>query len=1150
MNFSVDFFVDFVDKLTALDSEYRSAVAQYNELLKNIGSFAENTRKNAVSSAVEGGMKLSVEAKAAVTGLLSSEEDSAQRFLKKHEEDFAMLSRYTMALSLIRNVESSFTNPQEYERYRKGKKQEFNLASEQIAADEARLIEMQHKATMALMGPNDSEKKKACTRLFCYCTQAQAVLEESILSIRRSIFEDKANAVAECKEAQRKTDERLAGFSDSTAKYFADSSAALEQQFIDLAKQKADMTANLNESLKAKLEAAEQRFLEEFPVLELSEEYDRIFRSEPNYNDYRCTEDIPRTICIGKFEHDLSDGGFSDFTLSLLDRYYSFMFDGTKLVIPQCVAFDGAVNYLFKYDGNASDTIRTLASGIAMRLFMMIQLGKINFTFYDPVALGGTFIDFSSLVNIDDRSAELINGKIWTSSEDIEDRLHHLAEHISGITQRCLRGQFSNIYEYNKDAGYNAEPYQLVVIMDYPAALSDEALRLIEQIAQSGPKCGVFILLFESTNQRRQLKNYSVTLADSLESYFPAMEFESKTGAFHAVLSEKDYRFDWQSAKSFDDEQKERIFETLRAGIKSMGKVVIGVDRLKNAEVTNSTENGIRVPIGIFGVNSVQYLSFGNGSCHHALIAGIAGTGKSSLLHMIIMQCLKQYSPEELNIYLVDFKRGVEFKVYADYRIPQFKVIAVESEREFGYNVLKAIDREQKVRADIFKNFSGAGRIERINEFRKAGGKMPRILVILDEFHELFTEDDEISRQSAVLMERIVRQGRAFGVHLILSSQSYANVKGLDKAVYDQMAVRMVMKCSADDANMLLENGSGMVDMISAEDAGKAIYNSDSGSKAACSMFRAAYIYPEQHREMLAEISAKYAEFPDGNTRVLLSNIEDSVFSKFNRFADPDYSDDNMQIIVGEPLGISGSMNISFARAARSNLLMIGDNSDKARRLFSFTLISFCIDYWLKNGKRPPSKPVIRLFNFKPLNDDYFVDTLMVTAEQLSDYVDYVDCSSAEDMNAALSELYLACGEQNPEDSYLAVFGFQRAEAFKLGVKLDVGGKEISPAEMLDEIIRNGAQNGVHTIMWQDKLSGLSENAAEFVSLFNMRIAFEMPKEALLAFIMEENTSEVDDNSAIYYNSLFDNRKFRVYQSPHIEWIKSLCEKLSKPSQQ
>ena len=109
---------------------------------------------------------------------------------------------------------------------------------------------------------------------------------------------------------------------------------------------------------------------------------------------------------------------------------------------------------------------------------------------------------------------------------------------------------------------------------------------------------------------------------------------------------------------------------------------------------------------------------------------------------------------------------------------------------------------------------------------------MPRILVIMDEFHELFSNaNDEFAKKSATIMERIVRQGRAFGVHLILASQSYSNITGVDRAVFDQMAVRIVLKCSKADANLLLDNGSTEIDQISIDDPGRAVYNSEAGNK-------------------------------------------------------------------------------------------------------------------------------------------------------------------------------------------------------------------------------------------------------------------------------------------------------------------------------
>lgn len=48
-----------------------------------------------------------------------------------------------------------------------------------------------------------------------------------------------------------------------------------------------------------------------------------------------------------------------------------------------------------------------------------------------------------------------------------------MTDHISNVTQRCLQGKFNNIYEYNRVAEQNAEAYQVIMLMDYPAGLTD-----------------------------------------------------------------------------------------------------------------------------------------------------------------------------------------------------------------------------------------------------------------------------------------------------------------------------------------------------------------------------------------------------------------------------------------------------------------------------------------------------------------------------------------------------------------------------------------------------------------------------------------------------------------------------------------------------
>ena len=91
---------------------------------------------------------------------------------------------------------------------------------------------------------------------------------------------------------------------------------------------------------------------------------------------------------------------------------------------------------------------------------------------------------------------------------------------------------------------------------------------------------------------------------------------------------------------------------------------------------------------------------------HHVLLAGRSGSGKSNLLHVLIHSLCHTYSPSELNIYLLDYKQGTEFSIYASPPLPQAKLVATESDPEYGVTVLAHLTEELERRAQEFKSRS------------------------------------------------------------------------------------------------------------------------------------------------------------------------------------------------------------------------------------------------------------------------------------------------------------------------------------------------------------------------------------------------------------------------------------------------------------
>ena len=98
---------------------------------------------------------------------------------------------------------------------------------------------------------------------------------------------------------------------------------------------------------------------------------------------------------------------------------------------------------------------------------------------------------------------------------------------------------------------------------------------------------------------------------------------------------------------------------------------------------------------------------------------------------------------------------------------------------------------------------------------------------MIDEFQELFVEDDRIAQEAALLLDRLVRQGRAFGIHVLLGSQTLGGAYSLARSTIGQMAVRIALQCSEADAHLILSEENTAARLLTRP--GEAIYNDANG---------------------------------------------------------------------------------------------------------------------------------------------------------------------------------------------------------------------------------------------------------------------------------------------------------------------------------
>src|SRR6185295_14198682 len=354
-----------------------------------------------------------------------------------------------------------------------------------------------------------------------------------------------------------------------------------------------------------------------------------------------------------------------------------------------------------------------------------------------------------------------------------------------------------------------------------------------------------------------------------------------------------------------------------------------------------STAEEIRIPLGRAGAKKLQYLSLGRGTTQHALIAGRTGSGKSTLLHVLVTNLSLWYSPEQVEFYLVDFKKGVEFKTYAVHKLPHARAVAIESDREFGLSVLQGLDTELKRRGDLFRKLG----VQDLNGFRKAAPDevMPRTLLIIDEFQELFVEDDKVGQESSLLLDRLVRQGRAFGIHVILGSQTLGGAYSLARATLGQMAVRIALQCSEADAHLILSEDNTAARLLTRP--GEAIYNDANGLFEGNHPFQVVWLSDQLREDYLRKVSAMATE----------RNLNLPPATVFEGNAAADISDNHLlsevlrqppqerlspRAWLGAAVAIKDPTQVLFRRQGGTNLLIVGQQEELALGILTSCLLS------------------------------------------------------------------------------------------------------------------------------------------------------------------------------------------------------------------
>jgi len=148
----------------------------------------------------------------------------------------------------------------------------------------------------------------------------------------------------------------------------------------------------------------------------------------------------------------------------------------------------------------------------------------------------------------------------------------------------------------------------------------------------------------------------------------------------------------------------------------------------------------------------------------HLLLGGSTGSGKSVLLKLLVMQCIKKGA----EVHIADFKGGVDFPA-----IWHNKCQIIIEERKL-LTLLETLVDELNRRQSIL-NESDYRNIDEYNQ--KTGNDLKRLVFACDEVAEVLDktgldkDQKELVTKIESKLSRIARVGRACGIHLILSTQ-------------------------------------------------------------------------------------------------------------------------------------------------------------------------------------------------------------------------------------------------------------------------------------------------------------------------------------------------------------------------------------------